>query len=120
MVDEIVFTNSCPVFECVKVKRTEIIYQVDRNIFNLKESPGHYKLIKYRKLICQKCQTSGNLLARRFKCQYHERASEGFQALESAITIAPQLEVGKDESPEIVETIIFSLFQQNKKYKLSI
>ena len=34
-----------------------------------------------------------------------------FQALESAITIAAQLEFGEDESPEILETIILSLFE---------
>ena len=115
MVDEIDFKCSCPVLECVKAKRTNIIYWVDGNLVNGTECHGHYKLTKYGKLICQKCWSSGDLLASRFKCQYHERASGTFQALVSAITIAAQLELGEDDSPEFLETIMFSLFEQKKK-----
>lgn len=38
---------SCPVLECVKANRTDIIYWIDGNIVNGTEFYGHYKLIKY-------------------------------------------------------------------------
>lgn len=118
MVDEIDFKCSCPVLECVKAKRTDVIHWVDGNIVNGTECHGHYKLTKYGKLICQKCWSSGDLLASRFQCKYHERASGRFQALVNAITIATQLELEGDDCNEFLETILVSLIEQNKKYKL--
>lgn len=118
MVDEIDFKCPCPVLQCVKEKRTETIYWVDGNIVNGTECHGHYKLTKYGKLICQKCWSQGDLLASRFKCNYHERASGRFQALVNAVTIAVQLEFGENDSTDFIETIMLSLIEQNKKYKL--
>lgn len=118
MIDEIDFKCPCPVLQWVKEKRTEIIYWVDGNILNGTECHGHYKLTKYGKLICQKCWSQGDLLARRFKCNYHERASGRFQALVNTVTIAAQLELGDDDSTDFIGTIMLSLIEQNKKYKL--
>ena len=118
MVDQVDFKCPCPVLECVKAKRTDIIYWVDGNIVNGSECHGHYKLTKYGKLICQKCWSSGDLLASRFKCQYHERKEGRYQALVNAVTIAAQLELGEEDSSKFLDTILLSLINQNKKYKL--
>lgn len=118
MTFQVDFKCPCPVQECVKAKRTDIIYWVDGNIVNGEECHGHYKLTKYGKLICQKCWAEGDLLANRFICQYHERKSGRYQALLNAVVIAAQLELGEDDSSDFLDTILLSLIEQNKKYKL--
>ena len=44
MTYQVDFKCPCPVLECVKAKKTDIIYWVDSNIVNGSECHGHYKL----------------------------------------------------------------------------
>ena len=118
MAYEVDFKCPCPVIECVKAKRTDIIYWECGNVIDGVECHGHYKLTKYGKLICQKCWAEGDLLENQFKCQYHERKSGGYQALVNAVYIAAQLELDEENSSDFMDTILLSLLEQKKKYKL--
>lgn len=118
MTYQVDFKCPCPVIECVKANRNDIIYWVDGNLVNGTECYGHYKLNKYGKLICQKCWAEGDLLASQFKCQYHERKSGRYQALVNAVTIAAQLELNDDDSSDFLNSILLCLIEQNKQYKL--
>ena len=118
MTNEIIFKSPCPVFECVKEKRTNIIDWICTNKIKGTECKENFKLTKYGKLVCKKCGVEGDLLTIKWTCNYHEGKKLGdFQALMNCITIAASLELGEEESSDFLEDIFESLLKQRKKYK---
>ena len=118
MTNEIKFKSPCPVYECWKEKRTDIINWVCSNKIKGIECKEIFKLTNNGKLVCKKCGVEGDLLAIKWSCNYHEGKKLGnFQALVNCVTIAATLELGEEKSSDFLEDIFGSLLEQRKKHK---
>jgi hypothetical protein len=118
MSDEIDFKSPCPVYECFKIGRKDIIYWTDPNCKH------HYKLTRTCKIKCNgnNCYNNSekDLLSCSFKCQNHESQKCSYQALCNALQIASQINLGEnqDEADSFFEDLIEALMDQRKKYNI--
>ena len=117
MSEEIDFKSPCPVYECFKRGRRDIIYWTDPNCKH------HYKLTRTGKIKCNgnNCYNNSekDLLSCSFKCQNHESQKCSYQASINALQIASQINLGEnqDEADSFFGDLIEALMDQRKKYK---
>lgn len=115
---EIDFKSTCPCSQCNRGSAVKLIYWIDSNCKH------HYKLTKSGKLKCNGYNCYNNyesdILGVKFNCQNHEIQRGAYhpnccwQGLMRAISVAVQY--GKDDDDDFEEDLLFSLFDQRKKY----
>ena len=121
MTSEIDFKSPCPVYECYKAGRKDVIYWIDSNCKH------HYKLTRYGKLKCigYNCYNNyeSDLIGVKFNCKNHEiqrgsyQPNCNFQALINATYIATYINLSdREEADEFLEDLYESLIYQKKKY----